>query len=655
MAFFRIDARTIRSGADSTGDAVEEVVGEEGIAAARPEPRRRVPAAGRAADRRRGRDRRRPPARPFLRRGDGCGAPLTPRRASAGAEPDGRRSPASLSSRPWPSAPPWGRPHATAAPPAGAQLAALSAPPTRRAARLAADLLRDDRPLRERRPVERPREAGRAPARRPGSTRRTSAGSTAATSPGSAARAGATRTASRASRRSASRRSGSRRRSARRRCRATAPPTTGTGSPTSPPRTPTSAPPAEFGAMVECAHRLGLKVILDVVVNHTADVISLTGGSAGYVGPEQVPYRDCHGKVFRPVRVPRQAVPVHERQVHAPRPRPARRRPHGEEARVAERPDPLPQTAATSTSRSCNDTCLEQGDFYGLDDLFTERRTSCSGLADVYAGWIERYRIDGIRIDTARHVNAAFFRQWLPRDPRRGRAGGRAGLHRLRRGVRLRHARALPVRPRPRPAERCSTSRCRTSSSATRRVSGDRRGHRLGAGRRRLLPGAANGVAYTPPTFLGNHDMGRVGLLLRQRSGDDATLLRRDLLAHSLLYLLRGAPVVYYGDEVGMMGSGGDKLARQDMFPTGVAEWRTEPRVGSAPDRRRLVARRARPSRRGASRGARPRSGTRTRRSRPARARSARVGPAARRQPLRPHDPARVRRRVQRGHAPRGA
>jgi len=36
MAFFRIDARTIRSIAAATGDAVEEVVGDEGIAAARP-------------------------------------------------------------------------------------------------------------------------------------------------------------------------------------------------------------------------------------------------------------------------------------------------------------------------------------------------------------------------------------------------------------------------------------------------------------------------------------------------------------------------------------------------------------------------------------------------------------------------------------------
>ncbi len=36
MAFFRIDARTIRGIAVATGDAVEEVLGEEGIAAARP-------------------------------------------------------------------------------------------------------------------------------------------------------------------------------------------------------------------------------------------------------------------------------------------------------------------------------------------------------------------------------------------------------------------------------------------------------------------------------------------------------------------------------------------------------------------------------------------------------------------------------------------
>ena len=51
-------------------------------------------------------------------------------------------------------------------------------------------------------------------------------------------------------------------------------------------------------------------------------------------------------------------------------------------------------------------------------------------------------------------------------------------------------------------------------------------------------------------------------------SGD--ALLRRTLLGHDLLYLLRGAPTVYYGDEVGLVGRGGDKQARQDLFPTQV-------------------------------------------------------------------------------------
>jgi hypothetical protein len=95
----------------------------------------------------------------------------------------------------------------------------------------------------------------------------------------------------------------------------------------------------------------------------------------------------------------------------------------------------------------------------------------------------------------------------------------------------------------------------------------------------------ANRRAPTPPTFLGNHDMGRAALKIREQSGGatGGELLARDLLGHSLLYLLRGAPVVYYGDEVGMIGRGGDKAARQSMFPTQVAEWRTEERVGSPP------------------------------------------------------------------------
>jgi hypothetical protein len=92
-----------------------------------------------------------------------------------------------------------------------------------------------------------------------------------------------------------------------------------------------------------------------------------------------------------------------------------------------------------------------------------------------------------------------------------------------------------------------------------------------------------SGRAPTPPTFLGNHDMGRAASQLKSKGASDAELLQRVLLGYDLLYLLRGAPVVYYGDEVGMIGRGGDQQARQDMFPTQVAEWRTQERVGSPP------------------------------------------------------------------------
>ena len=45
-------------------------------------------------------------------------------------------------------------------------------------------------------------------------------------------------------------------------------------------------------------------------------------------------------------------------------------------------------------------------------------------------------------------------------------------------------------------------------------------------------------------------------------------LLARDRLAHELMYFSRGNPVVYYGDEQGFTGAGGDQDARQDMFPS---------------------------------------------------------------------------------------
>ena len=50
--------------------------------------------------------------------------------------------------------------------------------------------------------------------------------------------------------------------------------------------------------------------------------------------------------------------------------------------------------------------------------------------------------------------------------------------------------------------------------------------------------------------------MGRIGRFIADANAGatDGELLARDQLAHSLMYLSRGQPVVYYGDEQGFVG-----------------------------------------------------------------------------------------------------
>ena len=159
-----------------------------------------------------------------------------------------------------------------------------------------------------------------------------------------------------------------------------------------------------------------------------------------------------------------------------------------------------------------------------------------------------------------------------------------------------------------------------------------------------------DGVAPTPVTFLGNHDVGRAALKIKEQGGGEgAELLARDLLGHSLLYLLRGAPAVFYGDEVGMIGRGGDKAARQDIFPTGGGRMADRGAGGLSADRHRLVVRRRRASGRRAPARARGAARCASRALDRGVVRPARTRGGARGQPDRPRRAARVPRRVQRG------
>jgi glycosidase len=66
--------------------------------------------------------------------------------------------------------------------------------------------------------------------------------------------------------------------------------------------------------------------------------------------------------------------------------------------------------------------------------------------------------------------------------------------------------------------------------------------------------------------------MGRFTFMLKQSAFNytEDQMIKRTLLAHAMTYFMRGVPIIYYGDEQGFVGDGGDQASRQDMMPSRV-------------------------------------------------------------------------------------
>ncbi len=336
----------------------------------------------------------------------------------------------------------------------------------------------------------------------------------------------------------------------------------------------------DFANFVSCAHSLGMKVFQDVVVNHTGDVIQLPESST-YAGG---PYRNCHGKVFNPAKyvgkkrfpclsagnMPKQPFFLSKADAKAKSP--------------AWLNNPLNyHDRGNIDFSSCSQQCYQWGDFYGLDDLFTEKPNVEKGLAAIYASWIKRFHVDGFRVDTVPYVNPGFFKLWVPQIMKAARQAGVKDFQifgEVYNSDPLQQMTYVRDRGMPNlldfPFQSAATGYAAGVSSALA-VS-----DRLQEDDYVRLP---NGSDPMPATFLGNHDMGRAAYQIQSQAPglSPAQLLQRVLLGYDLMYFTRGAPVVMYGDEVGMIGTGGDQQARQDMFPTQVAEWQTQPRLGSPP------------------------------------------------------------------------
>jgi glycosidase len=308
----------------------------------------------------------------------------------------------------------------------------------------------------------------------------------------------------------------------------------------------------DLRAFVDCAHSLDMKVYLDVVVNHTGDVILLVGGS-GFVEEPEPAY-----EAF--------VLPV-----DADTKKPAWM---NDTANYHNRGD--------INWGGCSQACIEQGDFSGLDDLYTEKPEVVDGLAEVFGSWIERFKFDGFRVDTARHVDRKFYERWVPQILAAAKSSGVDGFEIF--------GETWITEPITQSVYEREWGIPNHLDFPLYDALGRYAGGLVGGGPVMLrledddYSRTADGRAPTPGTFIGNHDIGRTATVIKTQSGAEGEeLLRRVNLAHSLLYLLRGAPIIYYGDEYGIMGTGGDKEARQDLFATQVTSWQTQERVGSKP------------------------------------------------------------------------
>lgn len=221
------------------------------------------------------------------------------------------------------------------------------------------------------------------------------------------------------------------------------------------------------------------------------------------------------------------------------------------------------------------------GDFSGLDDLYTEHPEVVDGMIDIFKGWITDYKMDGFRIDTTRHVNPNFWKQFLPAMKSHAAAQGIPNFYMFGEVYD------------PDPAALARFTRVDGfdqvldfgfQSAVFDVVSGktgtDRFDKFLDAD---ALYGEATREGRTQPTFLGNHDMGRFAGMVKIENPDmpEDELLARTKLAHGLMMFMRGVPVIYSGDEQGFVSDGNDQDARENMFPSQVAIYNDNDLLGT--------------------------------------------------------------------------
>ncbi|MEL7730296.1 alpha-amylase family glycosyl hydrolase [Citromicrobium bathyomarinum] len=344
---------------------------------------------------------------------------------------------------------------------------------------------------------------------------------------------------------------------------------------------------AEFKAFVDAAHARGMKVYMDIIANHTADVIQYAEGEYAYrskadypfstrFGPEGEPINpgfagdddpspENWAKMVNPDVAYSPVIPEGERDIKVP----------------AWLNDPI-YYHNRGNSEWWGESAV-YGDFAGLDDLATENPRVVAGMIDIFGSWIDRFGIDGFRIDTVKHVNPEFWQAFVPAMLERAEARGIEDFL-IFGEVYVDGATPGPLAVYTRRDELPSVLDFHFQAAVREVVAKGASPEVIAT----LLDGdwayeGGREAALRLPTFLGNHDMGRFSMFVREGNpnADNAELLARTMLGHAMLLTVRGIPTIYYGDEQGFVSDGNDQLARENMFQSKVDAYNDNDLLGT--------------------------------------------------------------------------
>lgn len=356
----------------------------------------------------------------------------------------------------------------------------------------------------------------------------------------------------------------------------------------------------ELKTFVDAAHARGMKVYMDIITNHTADVIAYREcHDPDYAGNDKVEgpcvYRSVADYPFTTDGGPTGPainpgflgdaghVQTEENFARLVNPNYAYTPyiPDGEEdVKSPSWLNDLQYYSNRGETTWSGESSL-WGDFSGLDDLLTSHPVVVDGMIDIFEDWITTYKIDGFRIDTTRHVNPEFWLEFLPAMNDHAASLGNPYFYQFGE-VYDPDPGALARFTRVDGFDQVLDFGFQSAVFAV--VAGQEPTARLDKMLRLDdVYGDTTWKGLTQPTFLGNHDMGRFSGMLKQTIPGitQEQLLDRTKLGHGLMMFMRGVPVIYSGDEQGFVSDGNDQLAREPLFPSQTAVYNDNDLIGT--------------------------------------------------------------------------